>query len=118
MESLLGHINTHQIAVIAVLIIALVAVYFLIKNLFKLAIISILLLVAVGTYFFLRAPQKSPDDLLRAWKKIKGETISVVEKGKAAVKTGQEVLKKGQEISKGVVETVKRDDEGKGPKRD
>lgn len=118
MDSIFNFINTHHVAVIAVVVIALVAVYFLVKNLIKLALITILVLAAVGTYFFLTAPRKSPDDIIRAWRKVKGDTVTVVEKGKSAVKTGQEVIKKGQEISKGVIDVLKKEEEGKSPKRD
>ncbi|HOJ51555.1 MAG TPA: hypothetical protein PLT64_02440 [Syntrophales bacterium] len=118
MESIFEFIHTHQAAVIAVVILALIVVYFLIKNLVKLAMVAILILVLVGTYFFLTAPKKSPSDLIRAWQKMKGETVTVVEKGKAAVKTGQEVLKKGQEISQGVVDKLKKGEAEKGAKKD
>lgn len=111
METIFGSVNAHQLAIIAVVVIALVAVYFLVKNLIKLALIAILILIAVGTYFFLSAPQKSPADLFRAWKKVKGETARVVEKGK-------DTVKKGQEISKGVMEIMRKGEVDKGAKKD
>jgi len=111
MDIFINAIHTHQFAVLAILLLALVAVYFLIKNLIKLALTTILILIAVGMYFFLTAPQKSPADLVRAWKKVKGETETVV-------RTGQEVVKKGKKITQDVMGVFKKEEEKRETKKD
>lgn len=116
MESLLSYVHTHQFAVIATVIIALIAIYFLLKNLVKLALITVVILIVVGAYFYLTAPKKSPHDIIRAWKKVKGDTVSVVEKGKTVLNKGKEIVKKGEKVSQDVANVLKPSAEEKAKK--
>lgn len=102
MESFWSFVHTHQFAVIAVLAVALIAIYFLLKNLVKLALLAILVLTLVGGYFYLTAPKKSPEDIARALEKAKGHATSAVEKGKVAYEKGKEIVEKGKQISEDV----------------
>jgi len=109
MDSFWAYFHTHQVAVIAVVAIALVTLYFLFKNLIKLAMIFLLILVLVGSYFYLTAPRKSPEDITRALQKAKDQTEMVVEKGKDAYQKGKAAVEKGKQISEDIGKVLNRD---------
>ena len=119
MDSFWTYFHTHQIAVIAVIVIALVTLYFLFKNLIKLALLFLLILVLVGGYFYLSAPKKSPEDITRALKKAKDQTEMAVEKGKNAYQKGKEFVDKGKQLSDdvGKVFNKEQDKESPAPKK-
>ena len=110
------YLHTHQVAVIAVVTIALVTIYFLLKNLIKLAMIFLLILVLVGAYFYMTAPKKSPEDITRALLKAKEQTESAVEKGKNAYQKSVEVVEKGKQISEDIGKILSKDRES--PKKE
>jgi hypothetical protein len=105
------YLHTHQIAVIAVVAIALVTIYFLFKNLIKLALIFVLILILVGSYFYLTAPRKSPEDITRALRKAKDQTEMVVEKGKDAYQKSKDVVEKGKQITEDISKALSKDRE-------
>jgi uncharacterized membrane protein len=111
MEFFWSYLHTHQFAVIAVVTIALVTIYFLFKNLIKLALIFVLILILVGGYFYLTAPRKSPEDIINALRKAKDQTERVVEKGKDAYQKSKDVLDKGKQISEDVSKILSKDRE-------
>lgn len=111
MDFFWNYFHTHQVAVIAVMTIALVTIYFLFKNLIKLAILFLLLLILVGGYFYLTAPKKSPEDITRALKKAKDQTEMAVEKGKSAYQKGKDFVEKGKQLSEDVGKVLNKDKE-------
>jgi hypothetical protein len=103
------YLHTHQIAVIAVVAIALVTIYFLFKNLIKLTLIFLLILILVGSYFYLTAPRKSPEDITKALRKAKDQTEMVVEKGKDAYQKSKDVVEKGKQITEDISKVLSKD---------
>jgi len=111
MESLLGYIHTHQFATVAIIVIALAAVYFLLKNLVKLALVTVLILLLVGGYFYLTAPKKSPHDLRRAWDKVTTDATTVIQKGKTVIDKGRAIVGKGEKVSRDLDQAMKEGEE-------
>ena len=109
MDHFWSYFHTHQIAVMAVVAIGLVTIYFLFKNLIKLALLFLIILILVGSYFYLTAPRKSPEDITKALMKAKDQTEMVVEKGKQAYEKGKAAVEKGKQISDDVGKALKRD---------
>ncbi|MDD5167634.1 MAG: hypothetical protein PHN75_02375 [Syntrophales bacterium] len=109
MEAFLAYLHTHQFAVIAVITIALIILYFLLKNLIKLAMLFLLILIIVGSYFYLTAPKRSPDDIMKALKQAQDKTEMVVEKGKGAYQKGKEVVEKGKQLSDDIGKVLNKD---------
>ncbi len=111
MDSFWSYFHTHQVAVIAVITIALVTLYFLFKNLIKLAMIFLFILILVGAYFYLTAPKKSPEDISRALKKAKDQTEMVIDTGKNAYQKSKEAVEKGKQISEDIGKVLNKDKE-------
>ncbi|MCX7816043.1 MAG: hypothetical protein N2317_00845 [Syntrophales bacterium] len=107
MESLWFGFTTHQIAVIAVLGVALLVIYFLVKSLFRLAFFLILILVCVGGYFYITAPKKSPADVMKVWESTRKQASDLVEVGKKAVDTGKVMIEKGKKVAENLEKIAK-----------
>ncbi len=99
MEVIWSSINTHQFAVVAIVAVALIVIYFLFKNLIKLALLFLLVMILAGGYFYLAAPKKSPEDLNRAIEKTQEQTAEIIDKGKVAYEKGKEVVQRGKELT-------------------
>lgn len=117
MESFWAYMHTHQFAVIAVITIALIILYFLFKSLIKLAMIFLVLLILVGAYFYLTAPKRSPGDIMKALREAKDKTEMVVEKGKGAYQKGKDTLEKGKQLSEDLG-ILKKDSEKEAKKQE
>ena len=109
METIWSFIHSHQFAVIAVITVALIIIYFLFKNLIKLALLFLLILILTGSYFYFTAPQKSPADLTRAIKKTQKQAGQVIDTGKIAYDKGKEIIGKGVEITDTVSRVIIKD---------
>ncbi|HOF04288.1 MAG TPA: hypothetical protein PK175_03765 [Syntrophales bacterium] len=112
MEAIWSSIHTHQFAVITVIAVSLLVIYFLFKNLIKLALLFVLILILAGGYFYLTAPAKSPADLDRAIKKTREQTGQLIDKGKVAYEKGKEVVRKGKELTDNVGKVIGSDRDG------
>jgi membrane protein implicated in regulation of membrane protease activity len=99
MEAIWSSIHTHQFAVVAIVIAALIIIYFLFKNLIKLALLFLLIMILTGGYFYLTAPKKSPEDLNRAIEQTQEQTAEIIDKGKVAYEKGKEVVERGKELT-------------------
>jgi len=111
METIWSSIHSHQFAVIAVIAVALIIVYFLFKNLIKLALLFLLILILTGSYFYFTAPRKSPEDLSNAIKKTQEQAGQMIDKGKNAYGKGKEIIGKGVEITDSVSKAISKDKE-------
>jgi len=109
METMWSLIHSHQFAVIAVIAVALIIIYFLFKNLIKLALLFLLILILTGSYFYFTAPKKSPADLTKAIKKTQEQAGQVMDKGKVAYDKGKEIIGKGVEITDSVSKVISKD---------
>jgi uncharacterized membrane protein len=119
METIWSFIHSHQFAVIAVITVALIIIYFLFKNLVKLALLFLLILILTGSYFYFTAPQKSPADLTKAIKKTQEQAGQVINTGKIAYDKGKELIGKGVEITEGVSKVIGKDkDKDPAPRKD
>lgn len=116
METMWSFIHSHQFAVIAVIAVALIIIYFLFKNLIKLALLFLLILILTGSYFYFTAPQKSPADLTKAIKKTQDQAVQVIDKGKVAYDKGKEIIGKGVEITDSVSKVISKEKEA--PRKD
>lgn len=117
METIWSFIHSHQFAVIAVIAVALIIIYFLFKNLIKLALLFLLILILTGSYFYFTAPRKSPEDLTKAIKKTQEQAGQVIDKGKGAYDKGKEIINKGVEITDSVSKVISKDKEAN-PRKD
>jgi uncharacterized protein YpmB len=111
MDFFWNYFHTHQFAVIAVITVALLTLYFLFKNLIKLALIFLIILVLVGSYFYLTAPKRSPEDITKALKQAKDQTEMAVEKGKNAYQTGKNAVEKGKQLTDDISKVLNKDKE-------
>ena len=111
METTWSFVHSHQFAVIAVISVALIIIYFLFKNLIKLALLFLLILILTGSYFYLTAPRKSPADLTQAIKTTQEQAGQVIDKGKVAYDKGKEIFDKGKEITDSVSKVIGKDQE-------
>ncbi|MCX7635062.1 MAG: hypothetical protein N2Z74_04875 [Syntrophales bacterium] len=117
METFWSYVHTHQAAVIAVLVCALVTIYFLIKQLIKIALLSLMILIVVGAYFYFTAPKRSPEDIDKALRKMKEQTSVVVDKGKQTYEQGKMLVEKGRRISEDIGRVLK-EETGSPPRKD
>ncbi|MDI9569179.1 MAG: hypothetical protein QM278_00370 [Pseudomonadota bacterium] len=99
METIWSAIHTHQFAVVAIIVVALIVIYFLFKNLIKLALLFLLIMVLTGGYFYLTAPKKSPEDLSRAIEQTQKHTAAIIDKSKAVYGKGREAVERGKELT-------------------
>ena len=105
-EQLWSYLHGHQAAVIAVVAVALVALYFLIKNLIKIALVFIIILVLVGGYYYLKAPHRSPGDVEKALRDAKAKTETAIDKGREAVDRGKAAVEKGRRLTEGIGKVI------------
>lgn len=111
METFWSYLHTHQGAVIAVLVCALITIYFLIKHLIKIALLSLLVLVIVGSYFYFTAPKRSPEDIEKALRKMKEQTGVVVDKSRQTYEKGKAVVDKGLRLTDDMGRFMKKEEE-------
>jgi hypothetical protein len=114
-EPLVQNLSAHPIVVIAIILVGLLALYFLFRQLLKLALLSLLIVLAVGGYFYFKDPDQMPRNMMETLEKAKTETGRAVETGKEAYFKGKKVAETGREAyskGKAIAEKGKRLVEG------
>jgi len=86
-----------------IIFIALVIIYFIVKQFIKIALVLLIIALAVGGYFYFKDPDKVKDSL----NKVKTGTEEVVDKSKQFYKDGKELIDKGKEVPGQVGKLVK-----------
>jgi len=100
MKSILEYISSHPLAVMAVAFFALLAVYFIFKQLIKLALLIALIALAVGGYYYFKDPQKMPENIRQTIRDTRTKSEKIVETGKQVYQKSKDIYEKSKGMTK------------------
>ena len=98
MDTVQHYFAAHNLAVMALVFVGLLLVYFLFKQLVKMAIVLIVILMALVGYFSFKYPGNVWENMKSTLLKAKTEAGGAVEKGKEAYTAGKDLYKKGKAV--------------------
>ncbi|MBI4632810.1 MAG: hypothetical protein HY742_02820 [Deltaproteobacteria bacterium] len=98
MDSIQQYFSIHPLAIMVLVFVGLLLVYFIFKQLIKMAIVLIVLLLALAGYFYFKSPGNVWENMKGTLQKAKTEAGGVVEKGKAAYTAGKNLYEKGKTV--------------------
>ncbi|PKN35219.1 MAG: hypothetical protein CVU61_04420 [Deltaproteobacteria bacterium HGW-Deltaproteobacteria-19] len=105
MEGITHYLSAHPIALMALIFVCLILLYFLFKQLLKLALVVALVLLCMAGYFYFQGTK----DLQSIIQKTKQQASEVIDTSKKVYEKGKGVYQKGKEITEGVERTVNGD---------
>ncbi len=98
MERLSVFISDNPLVAVALGFLAILILYFLLKQFVKLALILIIILLALGGYYYFKDPRKAPENIRSAVKEVKEKTIDTKDKLQDMYHSGRDLLKKAKEL--------------------
>ncbi|MCK9274217.1 MAG: hypothetical protein M0P57_03915 [Syntrophales bacterium] len=94
MNSLIDFMQENPYAVMIIALIALLALYFLLKKVMKLFLILGILLLVVAGYYYYKAPEKFPVTIQSTVKEVKDHSGKLLEKSREMIKAGKQYVHK------------------------
>ncbi|NPU85798.1 MAG: hypothetical protein HPY65_15080 [Syntrophaceae bacterium] len=98
MEGISHYLSTHPIALMALILVCLILLYFLFKQLLKVALVVVLVLLVMAGYFYLQGTK----DLHGLIQKTKLQAAEAFDTSKKVYEKGKDVYRKGKEVTEGV----------------
>jgi hypothetical protein len=98
MEGITHYLSAHPIALMALIFICLLILFFLFKQLLKLALVVALVLLAMAGYFYFQGTK----DLKGMIEKTKEQTVEAIDTGKKAYEKGKDLYRKSKDVTEGV----------------
>lgn len=95
MEAVAHYLSGHPMAIVLLIAVCIVILYFIFKQLIKMAILFVLILMAMAGYFYF----KGTKSVHEAYEKTKVQTQQVVETGKDVYQKGKDIYEKGKKIT-------------------
>lgn len=102
MDHIIQNLSGHPFAIMLIIFMALLVLYFCFKQLVKMALLFFLILLVFFGYFYFKDPGKMPENIRETLEKAKTQTSKMVEQGKNAYQTGKGVVEKGKKITEGM----------------
>lgn len=106
MEGITHYLSTHPFALMGLILVCLVLLYFLFKQLLKLALVVALVLLAMAGYFYFQGT-KDLNDVIR---KTREQTVQIIDTGKKVYEKGKDIYEKGKEVTEDVGRAVGGDE--------
>lgn len=113
MEKIWAFVIENPLAFIFFGFIAVVVLYFFLKQLVKLALIFLIILLALGGYYYFKDPANMPRNMVRTIKTVKETIVRAPDKIKEMYRKGENIIKKGKEILQDPEEAFKPATNGK-----
>jgi ABC-type bacteriocin/lantibiotic exporter with double-glycine peptidase domain len=110
MEGITHYLSSHPLALMGLIFVCLVLLYFLFKQLLTLALVVALVLLAMAGYFYFQGTK----DLQGMIRKTKEQTGQIIDTGKKVYDKGKDIYEKGKEVTEDVGRAVGGD--GKKPR--
>ena len=95
MEAVTHYLSGHPVAIVLLIAVCIIILYFIFKQLVKMAILFALILMAMAGYFYF----KGTKSVREAYEKTKVQTQEVVETGKGVYQKGKDIYEKGKKIT-------------------
>ncbi len=105
MEGVTHYLSAHPIALMALIFVCLILLYFLFKQLLKLALVVALVLLCMAGYFYFQGTK----DVQALVHKTKQQASEVIDTSKKVYEKGRDVYQKGREITDGIGRAVSDD---------
>ncbi|MEA1970776.1 MAG: hypothetical protein U9N37_04055 [Thermodesulfobacteriota bacterium] len=101
MDNLINYLSAHPLALIILVAVAFLLIYFIFKGLLKLILITGLVLIALSGYYYYKAPDEFPGNL----REMAGR---VGDHGEGMIEAGKNMIEKGKDLADKVGESVKK----------
>ncbi|MGV8079566.1 MAG: hypothetical protein AB2L22_05860 [Syntrophales bacterium] len=105
MEGITHYLSAHPVALMALIFVCLILLYFIFKQLLKLALVVALVLLCMAGYFYFQGTK----DLQGVIQKTKQQASEVIDTSRKAYEKGKDVYQKGKEITEGVGRAISSD---------
>ncbi len=105
MEGITHYLSAHPVALMALIFVCLILLYFLFKQLLKLALVVALVLLFMAGYFYFQGTK----DVQALIHKTSQQASEVIDTSKKVYEKGKGVYQKGREITDGIGRAVKDD---------
>lgn len=115
MDAILHYFSTHPLAIMALVFIILLFVYFIFKQLIKIALLFVIIILALAGYFYFTSPGHVWENLKATLQKTEKKAGDVVEKGKEAYKAGHNLYEKGKALPGDVKKLLDKNEEASDP---
>ncbi len=109
MNDVVQFLSTHPLAVMALVFVVLLIVYFLFKQLVKMALLMIIVLLGLGGYFYFKYPGHTWEHMKGTLQKAKTGAVGTVQKGKEAYQEGKKLFKEGKELTQDLKKAIKKE---------